>query len=163
MTSQDENAALIERLYAAFDRGDGAAMAACYAPDARFRDPVFGELSGEQAGTMWRMLTSRPDSDLSVELAAHEAGPETGSARWIARYTFGQTGRPVVNDIQARFRFAGGLIAEHVDEFSFWTWSRQALGPTGLVLGWTPVLPLVLRRKVRGNLERFSRGRPIDG
>jgi len=162
MTSQTENQALIERLYGAFDRGDGDTMAACYAPDARFRDPVFGELGGEEAGTMWRMLTSRPDSDLRVELAEHEAGAETGSAHWIARYTFAQTGRPVVNDIQARFRFAGGLIAEHVDEFSFWAWSRQALGPPGLLLGWTPVLPLVLRRKVRANLARFARGERID-
>jgi ketosteroid isomerase-like protein len=38
---------LIERFYAAFGRKDGDAMAACYAPDARFSDPVFGELRGE--------------------------------------------------------------------------------------------------------------------
>jgi ketosteroid isomerase-like protein len=117
---------------------------------------VFGDLSGEQAGTMWRMLTSRSGSDLHVELAEHEATDETGSARWIARYTFSETGRPVVNDIRASFRFAGGRIVEHVDEFSFWAWSRQALGAPGLLLGWTPVLPLLLRRKVRARLERFA-------
>jgi len=33
---------LIQRFYAAFDRRDGDAMAACYAPGARFSDPVFG-------------------------------------------------------------------------------------------------------------------------
>jgi hypothetical protein len=84
------------------------------------------------------MLTGRAE-DLSVRLAAHEAGDETGSANWIATYTF-RTGRKVVNDIQASFRFRDGLIAEHVDRFSFWTWSRQALGPPGLLLGWTPLL-----------------------
>ena len=160
MSSQTENEALIARFYGAFDRGEGEAMAACYAPDARFRDPVFGELSGEQAGMMWRMLTSRSGSDLRVELAAHEASAEAGSAHWIARYTFAQTGRPVVNDIRARFRFADGRIVEHVDDFSFWAWSRQALGPAGLLLGWTPVLPLILRRKVRASLDRFSRAEP---
>lgn len=162
MSSQADNEALIESFYGAFYRGDGDAMAACYAADARFRDPVFGELTGEQAGMMWRMLTSRAGSDLSVQLAAHEAGADAGSANWIARYTFSQTGRPVVNDIRARFRFAGGQIIEHTDEFSFWTWSRQALGAPGLLLGWTPVLPMVLRRKVRANLDRFSRGERID-
>jgi ketosteroid isomerase-like protein len=133
-------------------------MAACYAPGARFRDPAFGELTGEEAGDMWRMLTERAE-DLSVELVEHDADAERGSARWIARYTFTDTGRPVVNDVRARFRFADGLIAEHVDEFSFFAWSRQALGPLGLALGWTPVLPALVRRRTRGRLDAFrSRG-----
>jgi len=127
----NENAALIERLYGAMDRHDGAAMAACYAPDAHFQDPVFGDLSGEQAGRMWRMLTARSD-DLRVDLVEHSADDGTGSARWVARYTFTATGRPVVNDVRATFRFADGLIAEHVDRFSFWRWSRQALGAPDL-------------------------------
>ena len=41
---------LIERLYGAMNRGDGETMAACYAPDARFSDPAFGELRGSGAG-----------------------------------------------------------------------------------------------------------------
>src|SRR6266511_3882427 len=48
--SADQNRELIERLYAALDRADGDAMAACYAPDARFSDPAFGELQRERAG-----------------------------------------------------------------------------------------------------------------
>ena len=56
---------LIERFYAAFDRHDGDAMAACYTPDVRFSDPAFGELRGPQAGAMLRMLTSR-STDLRV-------------------------------------------------------------------------------------------------
>ena len=52
---------------------------------------------------MWRMLTGRA-TDLEIELHEHEADEETGTAHWIARYTF-STGRPVVNDIQASFRF----------------------------------------------------------
>jgi ketosteroid isomerase-like protein len=70
---------VIERFYAAFDRRDGDAMAACYAPDARFRDPVFGELDAAQTGAMWRMLTGRA-ADLRVELAEHESDGSTGSA-----------------------------------------------------------------------------------
>jgi ketosteroid isomerase-like protein len=150
----DSNRALIRTLYDALDRHDGDAMAACYAPDARFRDPAFGELSGAEAGDMWRMLTGRAE-DLSVELADHDADGDTGTAHWIARYTFTDTGRPVVNDIHARFRFADGVIVEHIDEFSFFTWSRQALGPAGLALGWTPILPALTRRRARGRLDAF--------
>ena len=50
----DGNSALIKRFYEAFDQGDGAAMAAAYAPDARFEDPVFGALTGLEAGAMCR-------------------------------------------------------------------------------------------------------------
>lgn len=154
------NDQLIQRFYAAFDRGDGDAMAACYAPDARFRDPVFGELSGAEAGDMWRMLTDRA-TDLQVRLAEHEAGDENGSAHWIATYTFAQTGRPVVNDIRAAFRFRdpegpqAGLIAEHVDQFSFWAWSRQALGAPGLLLGWTPLLRRKVGAQARAGLDAY--------
>jgi ketosteroid isomerase-like protein len=147
---------LIERFYAAFDRRDGGAMAACYAPGARFSDPVFGELRGEEPGAMWRMLTGQA-RDLRIELAEHATDPaaNTGSARWIAHYTFTQTGRPVTNDVRARFRFEDGLIAEHDDAFSFNAWARQALGTPGLLLGWTPLLRASVRRRARGNLERF--------
>jgi ketosteroid isomerase-like protein len=144
---------LIQRFYAAFDRRDGDAMAACYAPDAHFSDPVFPDLRGSEPGAMWRMLTSQA-RELRVELLEHDAG----SARWRAHYVFTQTGRPVVNDVRATFRFADGLIAEHTDTFSFWRWSRQALGPPGVLIGWTPFLREPVRRRAAANLERFAAG-----
>jgi ketosteroid isomerase-like protein len=139
------NADLIERFYGAFGARDGAAMAACYVPDAVFSDPVFGELRGADPGRMWIMLTGRAQ-DLAITLESHEAGDAAGSAHWLADYTFAATGRRVHNDVMARFVFRDGLIAEHHDAFSFHQWSRQALGPAGLLLGWTPML----RNKVRG-------------
>jgi len=146
---------LIERFYRAFDEGDGATMAACYAPDVRFSDPVFPDLRGAQAGAMWQMLTAGP-GDLSIELLEHEAGETQGSAHWQARYTFTETGRPVLNDIQASFRFDDGLIVEHHDEFSFHRWARQALGPVGLALGWTPLVRSAVRRKAAARLAEYT-------
>jgi ketosteroid isomerase-like protein len=146
--------ALIERLYAAFDRRDGDAMAACYAPDARFSDPVFTDLRGEQPGPMWRMLTSQA-GELRVELLERAADEARGTARWRAHYVFTQTGRPVVNDVRASFRFSGGLIAEHTDAFGFHRWARQALGASGLLLGWTPMLRAAVRRRAGAGLERY--------
>jgi ketosteroid isomerase-like protein len=161
MSQSHDNTTLIRRFYEAFDEGNGEVMAQCYAPDARFEDPVFGQLTGAEAGAMWRMFTSRPGSDLRVELPEHEADEEFGTANWIARYTFGPTGRFVVNDIRARFRFADGLVVDHVDRFSFWTWSRQAFGPLGVLLGWTPILRLLLRRRARADLTKFMRGKAV--
>ena len=151
------SADLIRRFYEAFGAHDGDAMAACYAPDARFQDPAFGELHGAEVGAMWRMLTGRA-TDLRVELHEHEADGDQGSAHWTARYTF-STGRPVVNDIQARFLFRGGLIAEHVDRFDFGRWARQALGPMGIAMTVAPPLRAVVRRKARADLEEFMGSR----
>ena len=81
----------------------------------------------------------------------------SGTARWKAHYTFSQTGRPVVNDVRARFRFEDGLIADHHDDFNFHRWSRQALGPVGLLLGWTPLVRSKVRRMAAGRLAQFSR------
>ncbi len=147
-----DNAKLIRELYDALDRHDGETMARLYDPDGRFKDPAFGELTGAEAGDMWRMLTGRAE-DLRVELADLSADGDSGTAHWIATYTF-NTGRHVVNDIHARFRFRDGLIVDHEDSFSFWRWARQALGPPGLVLGLPPMNQLV-RRRARGDLAKF--------
>jgi ketosteroid isomerase-like protein len=146
-----DNRQTIEKFYAAFDAKDGAAMSALYAPDAHFHDPVFEDLDGNEPGAMWRMLTGQA-KDLSVELAEHDAS----SARWIARYTFSQTGNKVVNDVKATFAFDdAGLIKDHRDEFGFYQWARQALGAPGLLLGWTPIVKGATRKRARASLDKF--------
>jgi ketosteroid isomerase-like protein len=148
----DSDKKLIERFYAAFDAHDGETMARLYAPDARFSDPVFPDLRGERPGQMWKMLTGASE-DLRVELLEHEAADGHGQAHWRAHYTFTQTGRPVVNDVRASFRFEDGLIAEHRDDFDFHRWARQALGPVGLLLGWTPIVRNSVREKAAKRLD----------
>lgn len=153
---------LIERLYEGLRRGDGDAMAGCYAATARFEDPAFGVLTGEEVGGMWRMLTSRSDG-IEVDLSDVHANESAGSALWVARYTFGPKQRPVVNRITTRFIFTNGLIANHVDTFSFHAWAKQALGPIGLLLGGTPLLRNRVKSDARRSLDRFltrSEGEP---
>ena len=149
----NRNNELIERFYRALQQRDGETMAACYRADAAFRDPVF-ELQGHRIGAMWKMLTSR-GVDLRVEYGNVSAGDETGSADCQAWYTFSATGRPVHNVIHSTFRFGDGLIAAQVDEFDFWRWSRQALGPAGLLLGWSPLLRRKVQAQAAKALDRF--------
>lgn len=151
----EENRATIERFYEAFGRCNGAAMTAEYADGAHFRDPAFGDLHGADVGAMWRMLTSRA-TDLKIELREHEADGDSGSAHWIARYTF-STGRPVVNDIQASFRFEDGKIVDHVDEFDFRRWAAQALGFKGNLVALLPPLRAKARAQALDQLEAFKR------
>ncbi len=146
--------ALIERFYRAFQQRDGATMADCYHANATFRDPVFA-LEGARIGRMWEMLCSRGE-DLRVEFSNVSADADRGSADWQAWYTFKSTGRPVHNLIRANFRFADGLIIEHVDTFDFWRWSRQALGPAGLLLGWSTFIHAQVCNEATRALDRYS-------
>jgi ketosteroid isomerase-like protein len=153
--SEDANRATIQRLYAAMGDHDGEAMAACYAEGATFSDPVFVGLRDGETQDMWRMLVGR-SRDMTVELVTSDVEGSSGTAHWVARYTFGQTGRPVVNDVRSLFQFDDeGLIVEQYDDFDFWRWARQALGKAGLFAGWTPVLLHSVRDKARASLAAF--------
>ena len=150
--------ATIQALYSALDRHDGEAAAACYTDDAVFEDPAFGRLEGGVVKDMWRMLTERSD-DLAVTLGKHGVARDgrTGWARWSATYTFTSTGRTVLNEIDAQFEFAGGLIRRQIDAFPLRKWGAQALGPKGAVLGLTPLLGRGVRKQARSNLDAYSR------
>ncbi|MCD6015121.1 MAG: snoaL-like domain protein [Solirubrobacterales bacterium] len=156
------NAALIERFYGAFARRDHEAMASCYAPYARFSDPVFQDLNGDEVRAMWRMLCERA-IDLELSHSGVRAEGDRGSAHWDADYTFTATSRRVHNEIVADFRFRDGLIAEHRDEFDLWRWARQALGPVGVLLGWSPPVQSRIRGQARENLDRFIAGESEPG
>lgn len=145
---------LIEKFYTSFKVRDGEGMAACYAPNIVFSDPVFPRLEGVRAGAMWKMLCGRA-KDLDIQFENVKASGGKGSARWIAHYTFAKTGRKVVNVIDASFEFEGDLIVKHTDVFDFWRWSRQALGPVGLLLGWTSMIQKKVQSEGAKGLDLF--------
>lgn len=147
------NEAIITNFYTCFGQRDYAGMIAHYAPYIHFTDPVF-DLHGPQAGAMWHMLC-QGGKDLRVTFANIQADNRQGRAHWEAWYTFSATGRPVHNIIEAEFQFENGKIARHIDHFSFWRWSRQALGTTGLLLGWSPFLQDKVKATASGNLKKF--------
>jgi ketosteroid isomerase-like protein len=149
------NEEVIKQFYTAFQKRDAAAMADCYHPNIVFNDSVFVNLRGAEAGKMWRMLLER-GKDLKIEFKDIKANDSTGSAHWDAYYTFGRTGNKVHNSIDATFRFQDGKIIEHRDNFDFWRWSRQALGTTGLLLGWTPFLQKKVQAQSAETLSKYS-------
>lgn len=153
------HAQLIERFYAAFARRDWAGMATCYHPEVHFSDEAF-DLHGADAGLMWRMLVTS-GRDLTLEFRDISADERSGRAHWDARYTFSATGRKVLNRIDASFEFRDGLIVRHVDRFDFWTWSRDALGMPGLLLGWSSLLRSKVRAQAAKNLAAFKA--KVDG
>ena len=153
------NAALIARFYAALDRHDADSMLACYAPDVAFSDPVFPALDARGVGTMWRMLCAR-GKDLRVVASNIGANDAAGRAHWEATYSYTATGRRVENRIDATFAFRHGLIVRHDDRFDLWRWARQALGITGLLLGWAPPMQRAIRAKAAEALAAWGAREP---
>ena len=148
------HAELVQTFYTCLQRRDAAGMAACYAPDVRFSDPVFQDLRGPRAAAMWRMLCER-GKDLEVEFHGIEVNDQVGRAEWQAWYTFSGTGRSVHNKIAARFEFAGGKIRRHRDSFDLWAWAAQALGFKGRLLGWAPPVQNAIRRQAEAGLASY--------
>lgn len=148
------NAELINNFYTAFKNKDYKTMQSCYADDAVFSDAVFKNLNAQQVRAMWQMLVTK-GKDLQLEFTNVMADDATGTAEWIATYTFSQTQRKVINRIKANFVFKNGKIIQHTDKFDFHKWASQALGITGKLLGWTGFLKNKVQAGAMKNLETF--------
>lgn len=154
------NEELLTRFYTALGDSDEAAVAACYATDATYYDPVFRELRGARALAMWQMFCERGDA-LQVRFSDIRANATDGTARWEALYDFSRTGRPVHNRISSRFRFRNGLIHHQKDSFSTYRWASMALGPPGRLAGWAPPFQAVLTRQALTALDSFMASRGL--
>ena len=65
--------------------------------------------------------------------------------------------------LAASFEFRDGKIVKHADCFDLYRWSRQALGPAGLLLGWTPLLQNKVRAMAAKGLADYQRNsKPSD-
>lgn len=151
------NEELIDRFYSAFASGDHATMASCYTDEATFSDPVFPNLSADEARAMWRMFTTS-GNEIVVNHSEVKADDRSGSAHWDAVYRFPKTGRQVHNHITASFLFRDGKIVRHRDDFDLYAWTRMALGPVGTLLGWSPLVKGQVRKQAAVQLSRFRSG-----
>ncbi|MCG1036638.1 nuclear transport factor 2 family protein [Polaribacter sargassicola] len=149
------NCELLKKFYTAFSNGNSLEMVECYHEDIVFKDPVFGELKGEKAINMWKMLLSNRNETTEIFFKSVKANQEEGSAIWIAKYLYGENKRKVTNIVDASFKFKDGKIIEHIDSFSVWTWSRQALGFTGFLLGWSDFMKNKIQKTTNKKLEDF--------
>lgn len=146
---------VIEGFYTAFQNKDAEKMASYYHDEVEFTDPAFGDLKGEHAKNMWRMLLAR-SVDLELEFSGVSADEKLGKAHWDANYTFGQTGRKVLNKIDAEFTFKDGKIIRHIDTFNLHTWAKQALGFKGMLLGGTGFFKRKLNSQTARMLAKFE-------
>ncbi len=149
-----ENNKIIQSFYNAFGQRDYASMSVAYHDNLKFSDPVFQDLDYKQTCAMWHMLCER-GKDLVIKASEVETENNRGRCRWDAHYSFSATGNKVHNIIHADFQFQDGKIIRHHDHFNLWRWSRQALGATGLFLGWSPLVSNKIRKTAKNGLDKF--------
>ncbi len=148
------NIDLINHFYSSFQQKDFKGMQACYAENATFSDEVFVNLNAAELCAMWEMLCKN-GKDLRIDFEILQAEGDTVQASWTAHYTFSRTGNKVVNRIKASFVITDGKILQHRDYFSFYQWAKQALGISGLLLGWTNFMRNKVRTTARASLNAF--------
>lgn len=152
-----ENEQIIRTFYEAFARNDAEAMVACYHDEVEFSDPAFGLLQGEDAKHMWRMLVERAKGNIKIAFSNVAANDEKGSADWTADYVFSKTGKQVHNEIHVEFEFKDGKIFRHHDTFDIWKWSKQALGLSGTLLGWSGFMQNKIRQTALKSLHEYRK------
>lgn len=158
MTTNEQT---IQKFYKAFQNKDYKTMQGCYGDNATFTDPVFTNLNAAEARAMWEMFCIK-SKEMKIEFRNITADETKGKAEWIATYVFSSTGKKVVNRITANFVFENkpgvkgtGKIVKHTDSFNFYKWATQALGPTGFLLGWTPMVKNKVQKKAMKTLTDY--------
>ncbi|WKB82159.1 nuclear transport factor 2 family protein [Cellulophaga lytica] len=149
------NYELIEKFYTSFSNADVNGMLSCYHNNIVFTDPAFGTLKGDRAKAMWQMLLSRSNGGTQITFSSITTNENKGSVNWKAVYTYGPKKRNVVNNVTASFTFLDGKIIKHTDSFNLWNWSKQALGTSGYLLGWSSFFKSKIQTKTNNLLDKF--------
>jgi len=134
------NKQLIEDFYTGFSNGNATKMTACYHDNVIFEDPAFGRLENGKPFKMWEMLMSRKKESTTVVFSTYE---------------YGDKNRKVVNNVTANFKFKDGKIIEHIDSFDLWSWTKQALGFSGVLLGWSSFMRNKIQKTTNEQLNKF--------
>jgi len=151
----EKHTQLIEKFYTGFTNGIATEMTSCYHDKVVFEDPAFGRLENGKPAKMWEMLMSRKKESTKVIFSNIEANETSGKANWTATYEYGDKNRKVINNVTANFKFKDGKIIEHIDSFDLWSWTKQALGFSGTLLGWSSFMKKKIQKTTNTQLSEF--------
>jgi len=157
MTTTAEVDRVREALAAAGLLGDTVRFA-FFAPEEPPKDAVLAHRDGGPVDRRFRAVLLDLATGRSWDTVVSATRGEVDSSRELDPPRDGQP--PIID---AEFEFRDGKILRHRDRFDFHRWSRQALGTSGLLLGWTPLLRNKVRSTARGSLEKFMQERGVSG
>ena len=146
---------VMQQFYESFQQHNASEMVSLYHPEVTFSDPVFRNLNQKEVQGMWKMLIERSRGNLTIDYHSLIGDERLAQCIWEAKYPFSKTGRPVHNVIHATMEFKDGLIIKHTDDFNFWRWSMMALGTSGSLLGWTPLIKSKVQKMAIASLNKY--------
>ena len=120
--TETRNAATAEKFFAAFGRGDHAALELLYRPDAKFKDDMFTLSKRSSIMGMWK--AAPPFATFKAEVL--EAKGDQVKAKWVCDYVM--FGNKVHNEIESTLTFdADGKVASQTEHWDKTKWMSQAL------------------------------------
>lgn len=149
------NEETVYHFYKSLNEGNVDAMLSCYHPEIVFEDPIFGELHGERAMHMWRMLLKRPNSKLRIKVENVHQIRGMVMCLWTAKYEYGKNKRKVYNVVESQFMFKGSKVFEHRDSFHTYMWIKQALGMMGFLFGWSNWYQDLIKKQANRHLDSY--------
>lgn len=152
------NTEIAKEFYTTFANKDSDKLKQYYSTNVIFKDPAFGTLKGEDVFSMWEMLFQK-GKDLEVSFNIEKEDKDTVIVKWIANYTFSKTKRKVENHVTATLRFSDNKIIEHIDNFDFYNWSKQALGGVGILLGGTKWFQRKFNKEATSSLHKYIKSK----
>ena len=113
----DEFSALLQRLTAAAEAGDGRGFAACFTPDGIYHDYVYGDHAGRaEIEHMISGLFHRDAENYRWEMFDPVCNGDIGYAWSLSAFVSKVpefAGRPVLIDGMSRFELKDGLISDY--------------------------------------------------
>ena len=120
--TETRNAATAEQFFAAFGRGDHAALEQHYRPDAKFKDDMFTLSKRSSIMGMWK--GAPPFATFKAEVL--EVKGDQVKAKWVCDYEM--FGNKVHNEIESTLTFdAQGKIVSQNEHWDRTKWMSQAL------------------------------------
>ena len=120
--TETRNLATAEKFFAAFGRGDHAALEQHYRPDAKFKDDMFTLSKRSSIMGMWK--GAPPFATFKAEVL--EAKGDQVKAKWVCDYVM--FGNKVHNEIESTLTFdADGKVASQTEHWDKTKWMSQAL------------------------------------
>lgn len=120
--AETRNRATAEQFFAAFGRGDHAALEQHYRPDAKFKDDMFTLSKRSSIMGMWK--GAPPFATFKAEVL--EVKGDQVKAKWVVDYEM--FGNKVHNEIESTLTFdADGKVASQVEHWDRTKWMSQAL------------------------------------
>jgi hypothetical protein len=157
------NQQIVEKFLSCYQQHNYQGMQSCLDDDVHFSDFAF-DIHGKKVVAMWHWFCIKyPPREKPIdvpEFKVLEARGDTAVAEYRVNYLYGEDQRPVDYFIKTRFTLRNGKIIDQRDEFfsiSEFEFAKMAFGFPKALLGLTPLLRIIVKKKADEKLGQFMR------